>query len=574
MGATGSGLIAVLDFYDGRKLRFGGDAAGAYRQATQIKFQTALPGGHGPGTIVVPRADWWDQSSAAMLSAVTVVDGAGRNVYEGRVSGATQPDTTHVEIQTEGWAKSLEDDETAAMIFVDRDLGAWGDPSNQRQINLVGGGFKSQMGSSEVTTDLATGNPCLKMRFDHLETILMRQESVYYGQGIPLKRVYYDVINHDNPTLNNMGSVQWSQYVELWSDDVATTVVATTGDQLPNPDTAYLTTTTEDARYVALTHEWAGATANAGGDWTIDWRKLAVYGNHGLPLAGPDPGGLYVSDIVKYAVGRWAPALRFGPDSVETTTNYAVPHSVFKDPTTAKEMVESLVLLGSNSFYPLDWFVYDERRFNLKSPGKYGRTWRLRRDEGAKSSSDGPDASNRINGVRVQYDPGDGSQRSVGPSGSNSTSETSVLAVSDPNHPANRAGLRKWRNYQAGITDSEGATVIGKVILAEANRDDWRGSITVSGDQRDSGVPTPCYMIRSGDQVVVEDDQDTRTRRVIATDYDSRRKNEMQISVGQRPDRLDTLLARAGVSLMGSSNLTSSAAATTTTTTQSKHGPH
>lgn len=536
-------LLASIDRHEGHPLQAGPDERDAFAVPLRTEFQTELPGGFGPGTIVLARPERFDPLEASLFAATRMYDEGGRNAHEGRVTGI-RVGVNELTLELEGWAKHTEDDETAAEIFADQDLSAWGDISRQRKLDKMDAGQKLT-GSSEVTPpDDSTGIPALVLAMDAIQTAASLE--VMYDAGLPIGDLYYDLVNKDNPTLNGMSAANWTLRLRLATDDVLS-AYDDTGDLLPNPDTGYLSATDDNRKRAFI--EWnRDAAGSADGSWAVHGRDLTVYGRHSLPKRGADPGGLYVSDMVRYILERWCPLLELAPDSIEPTS-FAVPHAVFKEDTTAKAMIEALVMFGGNAELPLDWGVYDGRTFFMRTPGSYGREWRMRADEGADPEDSGPDAGERITGVKVAYSDGSEKSKTVGPPGTNSDVETAALEVSDPNHPANRMGAPRRKRLDAQITSLPGATLLGQLFLAEQNRKKHRGDVAAKGWQRDAaGNRHPPYMVRAGDTTVPEDDPnlDTAERRIIGTSYDSENR-EARVSIGADPDRFDVLLAKAGV---------------------------
>jgi hypothetical protein len=231
----------------------------------------------------------------------------------------------------------------------------------------------------------------------------------------------------------------------------------------------------------------------------------------------------------------------------------------FKDwGTTALDAIESLLLLGGDSFLPLDWYVWErgsdgKPTFGVATQDSHGTEWHARFSEGAEASDAGPDSGEMINGCIVSYDDGSGVKRSVGPPDSGADSiQTSLRDLSDSN-PANRTGGLHFLHFDAGITFQAGAILIGRVILAERNRQEWRGDIVLKDSVRDAaGNWHPVSMVRAGDRIVIEDDpaDDVRPRRVVNTSW-SADNQQVSCSIGAPPDRLDALLARLNVVLVG-----------------------
>ena len=202
-----------------------------------------------------------------------------------------------------------------------------------------------------------------------------------------------------------------------------------------------------------------------------------------------------------------------------------------------------MTALGGNANVANDWGVYEGRTFYWRSPGSYGRTWYVRRDQVATSSSDGPDADRRVAGIKINYTDGAGTSLSVGPPGSNADYETTALLDTDTDNPAYRIP-GAFKSESVGITSQQGAINIGTMILNERNRLDWRGSVQVSGEAEDEyGNKLPAALIRAGDRIVVSDSGDTTARTIASTSYDHGSLT-CTASIGATPDSLEALLGQ------------------------------
>lgn len=535
-------LAAEIELATGRTIRFGPDEADVGRVPTSISLSTELPGGFGPADIVLPRPDRFDPIEAQLWAATRIYEAeSNRTLYEGRIVGTPAVGADAITLECEGFAKSLEDDKTARFLGVDRDLSAWESASTQRQLNLAA---TPDQGNSTVDADDTTGAPALMLSLESPWVANARSEAWYDAQG---ERIGFIDYAWKNSGLNPADPAYF-YHVFASTDDVATSSDATADLHAAGPGSGTLTATGGDKRFGLVMFGYASAVAAAVNFTAVAWTLLGVIGTHGLPLQGsvaaPNTGrGLLVSDMLAYLVRRFAPSLNVstGTGGSIEPTSFAVPHMVFKEATTAKAMVESMVLLGGNTNQPLDWGVYEDREFFAKSPGTYGTVWRARLDQASESTDLGPDASTRINGVLVTYDDGTGSQHSVGPTGSGAETTNDLLLDTDPDNPANIRGERHWETFDAGITSAAGALLIGQLILYERNQNPWRGDVVVRDTIRDSaGNVHPVAAVRAGDRIVVEDDTDTSERRIVGTDYDN---GECRISVGNPPNRLDSLLA-------------------------------
>jgi hypothetical protein len=511
-----------------------------------IDFNTELNGGFGPATITMALPPGSPQPDGWLLAGVRVYDAdTDAGYYEGRVTNISSSDGK-VQLQTEGWAKHLADDETAMEIFIDRDLGGWGEPSLAEQQRLLAAALYPL--ATLQTLFASSGRPALGFLFNGVAKAAGQfpgNEAVFYGGGVDIGGVWFTQIG-DSTT-------EWERYLVIMTQEL----IAGAYDLSPNysgsagpNEGQFVTATGAGRKYATFYTYYKGAGAIASMTNAIYWKDIAVAGRHELAVRGSFPAqGYYTSDMAKYVVKKWAPLLTVGGDI--KATSFVIPHMSFKEPTTAQAMIESFVPFGGQGAQPLVWGVYDGRRFFMAEPGEFGRTWRVRHDQTAQSQNQGADASERINGVKVTYDDGTGKKLSVGPPGSYATTETSRMEDRSPSNPANFDNARHWRQYDAGIMNLAQAELVGGLVLAQAGTIRWRGSVNVQGwAEVDGGEVLPAALMRAGDYVIVEDDPagDTRPRLVMNSQFGSD-DGAAKLSVGAPPDYVDVLLARAGVTL-------------------------
>ncbi len=547
---------AQITFPNGSTQRWGPDEPDVRRVIQGLSTSTELPGGFGPGSLTLGRPSSFDPLIPPLSFVRTYVAETNQTIHEGRIVGTPQSGSESIDVELEGMSKHLEDDNTAAVIFYDRDFNNWQGPSVARQVALI----TALQGFSEPTVEWDTVGiaPSLKLEligaWNQANTLC---ESWYDAKGLTIG--FVDYAWKKSSSIDN-ADTSWVWYVRASTDDQNTSIDDSGSLRAAGPSSGTLTTTATNKKFAVIQLVYSVAGGSAQVNYDLFFTFLGVVGTHGLPLQGtlaaPNTGrGLLVSDMLGYAIGRWAPLLSYSTGiggSIEATA-FAVPHSTFIERTNTNEIVQSLVAFGGNANYPLDWGVYDKPgtrgEFFAKTPGTYGRTWRMRRDQAVEDPSDGPDVSTLINGVLVNYDDGTGTTLSVGPTGSGAQTESALLLDTSPSNYANNDGARHWAVYDAGITSAAGALLIGQLVLADANRKPWRGTITVKGSAvEQGGMAQPCGLVRAGDQCVVEDDPDTRVRQIVNTSYDG---TNLSASVGQPPDQLSVLLARAGVVLTG-----------------------
>lgn len=512
--------------------------------------------GFGPGNLVLPRPDNWDPFDSAMLANLVTTDRHGQNVYEARVVGRPRTGVNEVTIQLEGWSKHGDDNETAKELFRDMDQSHWQGADLSTRITLLNQGF-TQIEDPNVGMQ-ANGQPGVAVLNTWSDTGPMKPVGFasYFAQNVSLGQIYlYGVVTGYTPP--QTGEVLIAGLFDAAGFSLNISVGDISADLAGAASfAATMNAGTNTRKWASIEFYWSSAAVGSTNEVTYQWNVFpVVYGTHGLTKRGVEPtnanptsqAGFYVSDMAPYIVNKYCPKWNVYADSIEPT-GFIVPHAVFIDQqTTAGKMLDGLVPFGGNAFYPLEWFVYDNRRFFMRSPGTYGNTYRIRRDEGADSLDQGPDASMLLNAVQCGYNPGDGNVRTVGPPGSGSDTETSQLQWTDQNQPQNKAGINAPKFMDCKTMTLQGAILMGQLAMTGRNNQQWRGSETVRGPVRDSsGNPHEPYMIRTHENCVVEDDADLKTRWITGTHYDDTKKTN-DVDIGQRPDRINTILARAGV---------------------------
>lgn len=542
----------TIELLDGTFIRFGPDEADTFNVPTSVSFSTEMPGGFGPADIVLPRPEGLDPLRARLFASVKLYDArSAETIYEGRITGLPI-DSEFVTIECEGWMKALEDDQTARFLGINRDFNSWGEASVAYQLDDIASNWTYEPGT--VVPDPTSGSPALLTDCELQWESTSRPDaaSFFDAQGLDI-----GLVDYCWKQSGNASAFAWQ--VGVAQTDELTGVGDTTGNiNAAGPGSGTLVG--GPGRKFAAVEFWTIATTPAdptlNGRVGVYWTMLAVIGNHGLPLQGtvapPNSArGLLVSDMASYLVGSFAPALNYttGESGSIAPTPFAVPHAMWLDATTARAILDELVIYGGTDLYPLDAYVYRDRTFHLKGPTQHGETWRVRLDQATQEQAEGPDAAQRINGVQVVYDDGSGTRRTVGPPLSSSDLESEALVDTSADNPANQDRQRHYLALDAGITSQAGALLIGQMVLRARNIEAWRGSVTLSGEvQSEAGQVAPVAMVRAGDWLVVEDDEDQRPRRVVQTNYQDQ---TLQASVGALPDHLDSLLARAGISLSG-----------------------
>lgn len=537
-------LACNLYQHDGGPLRFGPDEADPGDIPTAVSFGTEVPGwGFAEGSVVLKRPAGMSDLDANLFAAAHIYDEAGETAYRGRVAGLPRTGANEIEIDLEGPLAHLDDDASARMIYRDTDLGNWSGMSRARKVAVIAASRTPEDGSS--TYDTSTGSPAMELAItgDWAATAQPDVEA-WYDAG-PGQAIAAIAGTWTREAAAASTSWYWSLAV---ADSDDGTGYATSGDKQSEPTASASTTFTPGTpkRFGLLDFIYLSGAVSGYENITfaVRWTNLAVYGNHGLTLRGAEPSaGYYASDIVSDALSRWAPLI--DTDAIEQSS-FVIPHLVFNERATARAVIEAVSLFGASGFTLPDWGYYEG--FFWRTPGTYGRTWRVRRDQAALPQDEGPTTESRCNGMIIVYTDAAGVTRAVGPPGSGCDYETTDLQDTDPANPANAAGIpRRYGTREIGITSQEGAVLLGRLLLNDANTRRYKGSVQLKGHVSDSaGNSHPAYLVRAGDYIVVEDDEDTAPRKVVSTSFDG---TTLAAELDNKSTSIDSLLARLDVAI-------------------------
>lgn len=537
---------AQLHYADGRVKWFGPEEREASDVAGSMQTATKIPGGYDTGSLVLARPPDLSADEAALFSHVEF-QGAEGTFYEGRVSGVPQVEVNAIRLEFEGWAAALEDNEALRFLGVDSDLSHWTlQPSAARSLKLnpsSGAAFRVS-GSTEVKyAEAGDAEEMVLQRFTSVENIdgptvdmYDLAEAWYDAHGLNIGAVYHDTSSYDWNSGNapiGLGGA-WVIQLLLSLDDAHSSFDAR--NCITTQSGYFLSTASR--KWATLQTYFGNFIAQVNGDWQARWKKLRAYGDHGLPRRGSDPSGLWLSDVLAYLLPKYAPALSFS-DSIEAS-GVTLPQVAYFDPTTLRKLIEDLTPFGGALGLPNDWGVYDGRQFFHRSPGTYGRLWKVSEEDVATETEEGPDAQARCAGLVVSFQTPSGRTRYLGPPGSGADLETAELADSSSGIPAEKI---KHRNLGL-ILDDTGALAAGKLLLAEANETNWRGKIKAQGEARDeSGNKWPVRQMRAGDRVFVESESNPTVRTIASTSYDQDSLTN-EVDIGAPPLRSDVLLAQ------------------------------
>ena len=196
----------------------------------------------------------------------------------------------------------------------------------------------------------------------------------------------------------------------------------------------------------------------------------------------------------------------------------------------------------------LDWFVKERRRFEMRVPGTYGRTWKAT-IASSEFQEDGIDSERLWRSILVSYTDEAGVTRYVGPPGSGADVESPLLEITDPNHPAVIADAAREDLLQLGRSTPERALEAGVEWLWHANELPRSGKAVLRDHVMDEfTVFRPVSQVAEGDAFEPTDARGSGARKIIDYDY-SKGDNSVAISVDAPSDALLALNERYGAAL-------------------------
>lgn len=518
-----------------------------------VTFGDAMPGGFDTFTATLPRLPEVDYPDLARFSNIRALGIGSQVAGEYRLTGSPRVsgDQMTISPEAEGWQAHLEDNGDAILLGVDRDLSHWTDPSAQRYINAYPNIRIQQGGAWEVNSqDAGATTPSIIQKFDHLNAAAALPwpmiETWYYAGGVAIGEIRYD----KTAALGQPGGgVAWNTLAGLSTDDLATTVDASADHDDTTVTNQVVTATASNRKYAWLQTIYTATIAATDGSWASVWKNLRLFG-YGVTRRGTSPDdGIYASDVIQLALTTFAPKVDFttGSGGSIDATSLVIPQAAWIERTTTGAIVRDV-----DRFHLWDWAVWngpDKPRFHYHPRGNYGRRWRARVAP-SELQETGPSTERVFNGVIVQYQDVDGTDRTVGPTGSLAKTTSDLLIDSTQTNPANEAGLKRWAVLDMnGVGTAATATEVGRRFLQEALALDKSGSATITGWIYDNcGVAWPYWAVRSGDLIAFTDAADTSYRRIVRTQKNPDNRS-VDIDLDAPPDGMDALLERLGVGL-------------------------
>jgi hypothetical protein len=491
-------------------------------------FGTVAPGGYGEFSATLAR-DIADSRLSRLdrFDELRLTGSGDRTAWAGyniAVPANKGDDVATVGITGTGWSNALSDDEALIVIFDTRDLGAWGEAPLLRRIALAGA----------VTTDFVASADGHAITFDS-----QTKKDIAAGS--------YAELWATAPGGSKFGAIAY--HLDVANDTDITIAIGATDNEDGTGGEIYSTSSAAGVQIVSLTtarkYISIGVIANVDIASKPDplsaiFSNVTLYGDSGIStaaIAGDAPGVL-ASDAIAWALNQAFP----GWSQQITDSAFAIPELGFGDGASVQNILEA-----ANAYEGYDYFVWEGPSFVYAPVGSTGRVWRVNTNDGAKLTEQGEQAEDTWTRIVGFFTEPTGEIRTVGPPSLASRVDftDSRLEITDSSNPAVRANRPRTKNLPITFpTTADGAKQISAGWLADMATVEEQGSVSVQGwaQDRSTGVWAPCYMIKAGDRIVIEN-VSPRERYVVSTSYDGESR-ALAANLDSPPHLVEDYIAR------------------------------
>jgi hypothetical protein len=537
----------------GRVYRWGEDELQAAEVIEGLTDSGSVPGGDREIAGSLPRLPGIDYDDMKVGTRVELFGAGGRLIRQCRLERTPRSSGDYLTMDPAamGYQVRLTDKEEAREIFLDSELGAWGDPPIERRKQL--NEAKVDLAAAQSVIPGAPNEPAgIGFDFANVETNSERVqagEAWYDAAGIWINKVIYffrAIGGYDTSD-----ETHWLDRVVVCEDEQL--VVAETGENHHQSTNASAVTFTEPYTgrvYVLLeSRHLTGVSGNTMNGVHV-WQAPKVIGFHGLPLYGSWPEiGILASDVIAYALSQWAPGIRFttGPYGSLKPSSFLIPHLVFKEPTTVQEMITAAL-----KFEVPEWGVWGTPfgpTFFLNGRGERegAKRWRTRMRP-AKFTETGQQMDQVYNRAVVSFTGPDGRAHTVGPVGSGAEFTDARCEDTDPLNPINVAGEDRTKHISLNdIATPEGGAETAQRFLEGCKLLDGSGEATLTGFVEDEhGAEWPYDAVMEGDLIDFVDSSIPGYRYIVEATHD-RETRSANIKIDAPPDSYEALLEQLGV---------------------------
>ena len=492
------------------------DARRAEDRPQNIVHSTARGDGFKTCTFTLERSADREWDDVRRYDGIVLRDEVSGDVaWEGYVSTKpqTMDSTSKSQIECVGYMAHAKDRQISELI-VERDLGVWSEPSTLRQAELANAGHALDNANSGGRPAKDTNLPQLMLQQLRVVTGAggrgTRSELWFdAGPGNRIAQLFYDFATYDKGAVaKTLDNASWNK--RLFRSDSDSVYAAGTTALGAGPGSGYW-----DAgghRYVGLDLWWSAANAVMDGDWQLILRKLAVYGDHGIPLIGDsDPKGVAASAVLRYLVGRHCPML--DPSGILDTT-YAIHQLRFAD----SYPYDAFLVL--NGFHRWGLEVWEDRVLHFAPPDLQRVDWQISTSDPRRpitTQFPGPADDEQPNGIRLKFRDFWGGEHVLTPD------DEPDLGWPDPEHDATRWGRQVWAPHEISQpTVREDAVLFGQAALLEANQDRAPAIFVVLSGRVLDGAGQDCeaWRVRAGQTAALTSHANDAPRLITETRYE------------------------------------------------------
>lgn len=292
-------------------------------------------------------------------------------VFSGRVE---EPGQNYKGVQTAGRVACVGDgaalrDVPFPMIYVDRDMNRWSQPSYGRKSSYT------TYFPGSIAPDDATGLPSLVLEMSGPWRASAGSAMFYYmPDGAAIGDLYFSYT-----WTGGTADANWNLRCRSLSDDSAApsaTVLASNLDGAASGSGTYYSATAGHTIF-ELEQWYAIAETPVSGPYYARFQNVAVYGGHGLTKRGStDPKGYYASDIVDY-VRRQVSGLEAGTIQ---NSGYVVPHAVYPDPEYPEVQIDDMAKIEGYHWGVWTWGLDTTPRLDFRPPASTATVLAARND--------------------------------------------------------------------------------------------------------------------------------------------------------------------------------------------------
>lgn len=538
----------------GKTYRWGEDERSADSVIEGLTDSDTVPGGYRELTGELARKPGVSYGDMTRGTLIEVFGAGGYKVSEYRLERAprTAGDKLVMDPAAGGFQTHLTDEENAIGIFIDSDLGSWGETSAERKatqtsekINIDG--QVSVLPAGTPVTEHPTESsvvPAISHAFANLNNNEGKEADTaesWYESQVELGRIMLDFV-----AVKGLGG---------WTDQIYTSVDGVSlKEELHNyagtSSTEHLNAEIAAERFFLMLRDYYAPSFGGVTNSEAHWQNIKVQDRSGLSLYGEWPNvGVLASDVIAYALQRWAPLINFttGANGSIRPTSFPIPQLAFKEPTTVQEMVTQAL-----RYELLEWGIWNDQTFYLNPRGeREGRKIWRGRVRPTQFQEAGLQLDKVFNGVIIQAQDPNGTTLLIGPPGSGLRATDERLLDNDPENPVNQIpGLKRWKKVTLkGVSTLKGMVEAGEQELARVKELEGSGSATLTGYVESStGGLYPYYCVHSGDLFEPIDASDPSPRYIIQATR-SRSSRSVQIELDQPPDTQEQSEARKEAAL-------------------------